>query len=49
MRLTELQRQVAQGEYRVDSQAVAEAIVRRLLAWRKLDLPEHDRPEDQSP
>jgi hypothetical protein len=32
MRLDELQQQVGRGEYRVDAQAVAEAIVRRLLA-----------------
>ena len=48
MRLSELQRQVAHGEYRIDSQAVADAIVRRLLAVRKLGLPEHNRAEDQS-
>jgi hypothetical protein len=34
MRLSDIQRQVARGEYRVDNQAVANAIVRRLLAGR---------------
>ena len=32
MRLENLQQQVCHGEYRVDAQAVAEAILRRLLA-----------------
>ena len=31
MRLDELQAQVGRGEYRVDTQAVADAILRRLL------------------
>lgn len=31
MRLTEIQQQVGNGEYRVDTQAVADAILRRLL------------------
>lgn len=34
MRITEIQQQVGQGQYRVDTQAVADAIVRRLLAQR---------------
>lgn len=32
MRLSEIQQQVGSGEYRVDTQAVADAILRRLLA-----------------
>jgi hypothetical protein len=35
MRLNEIQEQVGLGEYRVDSQAVADAIVRRLLSGRR--------------
>jgi hypothetical protein len=31
MRIIELQEQVGRGEYRVDTHAVAEAILRRLL------------------
>jgi hypothetical protein len=30
--MNELQQQVGRGEYRVDNQAVAEAILRRLMA-----------------
>ena len=48
MRLSELQRQVAHGEYRIDSQAVADAILRRLLAARKLGPVENEGAEDQS-
>ncbi|MGH2858024.1 MAG: flagellar biosynthesis anti-sigma factor FlgM [Solirubrobacteraceae bacterium] len=35
MRITEIQQQVGRGQYRVDTQAVADAIVRRLLAQRQ--------------
>jgi anti-sigma28 factor (negative regulator of flagellin synthesis) len=35
MRLSEIQQQIGRGEYRVDGQAVADAIVRRLLAGHK--------------
>jgi hypothetical protein len=31
LRLTQIQEQVGRGEYRVDTQAVADAILRRLL------------------
>ena len=31
LRLTQIQEQVSRGEYRVDTQAVADAILRRLL------------------
>ena len=34
MRMNELQQLIDRGEYRVDTQAVADAIVRRLLAGR---------------
>jgi hypothetical protein len=32
MRLSEIQQQIGSGEYRVDTQAVADAIIRRLLS-----------------
>ena len=46
MRLDELQAQVGRGEYRVDTQAVADAILRRLLHGLK---PEGvaKRPQDE--
>jgi anti-sigma28 factor (negative regulator of flagellin synthesis) len=31
LRLNDIQEQIGRGEYRVDTQAVAEAIIRRLL------------------
>jgi anti-sigma28 factor (negative regulator of flagellin synthesis) len=36
MRLSEIQDQIGRGEYQVDTHAVAEAIVRRLLQEHKL-------------
>lgn len=36
MRISEIQDQVGRGEYRVDTHAVAEAILRRLLQEQKL-------------
>jgi anti-sigma28 factor (negative regulator of flagellin synthesis) len=36
MRISEIQEQVGRGEYRVDTHAVAEAILRRLLHEQKL-------------
>jgi anti-sigma28 factor (negative regulator of flagellin synthesis) len=36
MRIIEIQEQVGRGEYRVDTRAVADAIVRRLLQEQKL-------------
>ncbi len=35
MRISEIQEQVGRGEYRVDTHAVAEAILRRLLQEQK--------------
>lgn len=32
MRVSQIQDQIGRGEYRVDTQAVADAIIRRLLA-----------------
>jgi anti-sigma28 factor (negative regulator of flagellin synthesis) len=37
MRIIEIQEQVGRGEYRVDTHAVAEAILRRLLAEQRLN------------
>lgn len=34
MKVMDLQEQVGRGEYQIDAQAVADAIVRRLLAER---------------
>jgi anti-sigma28 factor (negative regulator of flagellin synthesis) len=36
MRIIEIQQQVGSGEYRVDTHAVAEAILRRLLQEQQL-------------
>jgi hypothetical protein len=36
MRISEIQQQVGCGEYRVDTHAVADAILRRLLQEQKL-------------
>ena len=47
MRLSEIQRQVGRGEYRVDNQAVADAIVRRLLAGRGVGPGDDRRAQDE--
>jgi anti-sigma28 factor (negative regulator of flagellin synthesis) len=36
MRISEIQEQVGRGEYRVDTHAVADAILRKLLQEQKL-------------
>lgn len=36
MRLSQIQAQVGRGEYQVDTQAVADAIIRRLLEEHKI-------------
>ena len=36
MRLSQIQDQIGRGEYRVDTQAVADAIIRRLVAEQRL-------------
>jgi hypothetical protein len=36
LRLSQIQEQIARGEYQVDAQAVANAIVRRLLQHHRL-------------
>ena len=43
MRLGQIQEQVGRGEYRVDTQAVADAIVRRLIEEHKITPPDHKR------
>jgi hypothetical protein len=46
MQLAQIQAQIGRGEYRVDTQAVAEAIVRRLVAHRKTEAePERGQRE----
>jgi hypothetical protein len=40
MRLIQIQEQIGRGEYHVDSHAVADAIVRRLMEQYKSSLPE---------
>ena len=35
MRLSQIQDQIGRGEYRVDTQAVADAIIRRLIAEQR--------------
>jgi len=46
MRMNELQQLIDRGEYRVDTNAVADAILRRILAAP--DRPETPRTGDQS-
>jgi anti-sigma28 factor (negative regulator of flagellin synthesis) len=46
MRISEIQNQVGSGEYRVDTHAVAEAILRRLLQEQKLSASS-DRPQGE--
>jgi anti-sigma28 factor (negative regulator of flagellin synthesis) len=46
MRISEIQNQVGRGEYRVDTHAVAEAILRRLLQEQKLSASS-DRPQGE--
>jgi hypothetical protein len=47
MRLNEIQEQVGLGEYRVDSQAVADAIVRRLLAGHRTTATDDKRGQGE--
>jgi len=42
VRLSEIQKQIGTGEYRVQPMAVADAIVRRLLAERELAVAPRD-------
>ena len=43
MRLSQIQEQIGRGEYQVDTQAVADAIVRRLLEEHKIVASGHKR------
>jgi len=47
MRISELQQQVGRGEYRVDTHAVAEAILRRLLLEQKQAAGSGTRPQGE--
>ncbi|MGA2009667.1 MAG: flagellar biosynthesis anti-sigma factor FlgM [Solirubrobacteraceae bacterium] len=47
MRLSEIQRQIGTGEYRVDNHAVAEAIMRRLLREHKLAAGRNPPPHEE--
>jgi hypothetical protein len=47
MRLIQIQEQIGRGEYHVDSHAVADAIVRRLMEQQKTSLPEHKRVQGE--
>lgn len=46
MRLSEIQEQIGRGEYRVDANAVADAMVRRLLRELKLSFTTHKRGQE---
>ena len=43
MRLSQIQEQIGRGEYQVDAQAVADAIVHKLLQERRMTSVEHKR------
>jgi hypothetical protein len=47
MRLNEIQEQVGLGEYRVDSQAVADAIVRRLMSGHRTSSTDDKRGQGE--
>lgn len=47
MRLNQLQDQIGRGEYRVDAHAVAEAIIRRLIAEQRAHAPSADPPQSE--
>lgn len=47
MRLSQIQEQVGRGEYQVDTQAVADAIVRRLLEEHKIVGCGHKRAHEE--
>jgi hypothetical protein len=46
LRLNEIQEQIGRGEYRVDTQAVADAIIRRLL-WGQKSSSLQERPQGE--
>ena len=47
MRLSQIQEQVCRGEYHVDTQAVADAIVRRLVGEHKVTASWHKRAQEE--
>jgi Anti-sigma-28 factor, FlgM len=47
MRLSQIQEQVGRGEYQVDTHAVADAIVRRLLEEHKIVASGHKRAQGE--
>ena len=47
MRVSQLQDQIDRGEYRVDNHAVADAIIRRLLAERHTSMREAKTPQSK--
>ncbi len=47
MRLSEIQEQIGRGQYQVDTHAVADAIVRRLLHDQKSAASEHKRAQEE--
>jgi hypothetical protein len=47
MRLSEIQEQIGRGEYRVDTHAVADAMLRRLLPEHKLATAYRQPPQEE--
>jgi hypothetical protein len=47
MRMIKLQEQIGRGKYHVDTQAVADAIVRRLLQAQKIARSEQKRAQEE--
>ncbi len=47
MQLIQIQEQIGRGEYHVDSHAVADAIVRRLMEQHKMNPPEQKRVQGE--
>jgi hypothetical protein len=47
MRLIQIQEQIGRGEYHVDSHAVADAIVRRLMEQHTASPPEHESVQEE--
>ena len=47
MHLSDIQERIGRGQYQVDTQAVADAIVRRLMQDSKHVPPEHKRAQGE--
>ncbi|HET9104595.1 MAG TPA: hypothetical protein VFN55_14665 [Solirubrobacteraceae bacterium] len=45
--MSQLQDQIDRGEYRVDAHAVADAIIRRLVAERRVTARDGDPPQSK--